>query len=401
MHTYPRQGAVLVATLDASAGENEEQAMNGRFVSPVESSAIAAASRWRVRIGLLAVAGVVVLGPEARGQVGADPDREVLEVLYHATGGPNWLDNTNWLSDAPLSEWHGVSTNLLGRVVNLDLRDNDLVGPIPLELARLTHLRELDLRQNQLSGPIPPELGTLPNLWFLSLLNNQLSGPIPPELGQLSNLQNLHLDLNRLSGPIPPELLQLTNLEYLGLAVNDLSGPIPPELGQLTRLEMLQLGQNRLTGPIPPELGQLTALRVHLDLAGNPLGGTIPPELGRLTNLERLSLQSSRLSGAIPPELGRLTRLEWLSLFNNRLSGPIPVELGDLTELKDLLLDGDTGLCLPPEIQDTLFGRLTLNNAVPLCAAVTTLPRAGLWVLALALVLLGVRRNGLRRQAAA
>ena len=33
---------------------------------------------------------------------------ETLVLFYHATGGPNWMDNTNWLSDAPLDEWQGV-----------------------------------------------------------------------------------------------------------------------------------------------------------------------------------------------------------------------------------------------------------------------------------------------------
>ena len=33
-------------------------------------------------------------------------DREVLVALYEATAGPNWTNNTNWLSDEPLSNWH-------------------------------------------------------------------------------------------------------------------------------------------------------------------------------------------------------------------------------------------------------------------------------------------------------
>ena len=171
----------------------------------------------------------------------------------------------------------------------------------------------------------------------------------------------------------------MTRLQFLTLSNNELSGPIPPELGQLTRLETLQLGWNQFTGPIPAELGQLTALRIYLDLAGNQLSGPIPPELGRLTNLERLSLQ------------------------NSQLSGPIPVELGNLTGLTVLRIDSDTGLCLPPEIQDTdtVFGRLAVvDNNVLLCTAVTALPLAALWMLALALVVLGLRRNGIERQPA-
>ncbi len=157
-----------------------------------------------VGIGLLAVAGALALGGEARGQVGVESDREVLEAFYHATGGPDWFFSTNWLSDEPLSAWHGVHTNDEGRVWRLLLSSNNLTGALPPELARLTRLNVLSLRFNQLSGPIPPELGRLTGLIGLNLFGNQLSGPIPPELGQLTNLELLHLDENQLTGPIPP-----------------------------------------------------------------------------------------------------------------------------------------------------------------------------------------------------
>ena len=58
-------------------------------------------------------------------------DKDVLEFLYRATGGDGWRDNTNWLTDAPLSEWAGVTTWPDGRVRYLELRDNNLEGPIP------------------------------------------------------------------------------------------------------------------------------------------------------------------------------------------------------------------------------------------------------------------------------
>ena len=32
----------------------------------------------------------------------ANPDRAALVALYNATGGPNWVNSENWLSDAPL-----------------------------------------------------------------------------------------------------------------------------------------------------------------------------------------------------------------------------------------------------------------------------------------------------------
>lgn len=133
-----------------------------------------------VGIGLLTIAGALVLGDEALGQVGVESDREVLEAFYHATGGADWFFSTNWLSDEPLSEWYGVYTNEQGRVDGLVLRSNNLSGALPPELARLTRLRNLSLRFNQLSGPIPPELGQLTGLLGLNLHRNQLTGPSRP-----------------------------------------------------------------------------------------------------------------------------------------------------------------------------------------------------------------------------
>ena len=175
-------------------------------------------------------------------------DRDALVALYEATDGPNWENNTNWLSDAPLGTWYGVKTDESGRAT------------------------ELDLESNWLSGEIPPELGSLSNLVGLRLTNNQLTGEIPTRLGALTNLEGLHLDYNQLTGEIPPELGSLSNLVGLRLTNNQLTGEIPTRLGALTNLEGLYLNDNQLTGEIPPELGALTNLE-WLHLANNQLTG--------------------------------------------------------------------------------------------------------------------------------
>ena len=145
--------------------------MNRRSFLAAGVFAAAAESRRssRLGIGLLAVAGMLALGGEARGQVGVESDREVLEAFYHATGGPDWFISTDWLSDAPLSDWYGVKTHDDGRVSQLVLQRNNLSGPIPPELPRLTRLANLSLFDNQLNGPIPPELARLTRLERLSL----------------------------------------------------------------------------------------------------------------------------------------------------------------------------------------------------------------------------------------
>ena len=117
-----------------------------------------------------------------------DVDAEPLVALYNATGGANWTDNTNWLSNEALSEWHGVTTNSDGRVTRLELNNNQLTGPIPAELGDLTNLQHLYLFNNMLTGEIPAAMNDMAHLQFLYLFNNMLTGEIPPELENLANL---------------------------------------------------------------------------------------------------------------------------------------------------------------------------------------------------------------------
>ena len=90
-------------------------------------------------------------------------DRAALAALYNATNGSSWLVDTNWLSNGPLGEWHGVSTDADGRVAELDLDGKQLSGPISSELGNLDNLEVLELHYNQLSGCVPAKLLDVPN----------------------------------------------------------------------------------------------------------------------------------------------------------------------------------------------------------------------------------------------
>ncbi|MYD50329.1 MAG: hypothetical protein F4W93_02430 [Dehalococcoidia bacterium] len=93
--------------------------------------------------------------------VPSSPDRDALKAFYESAGGENWTTSANWLSDKPLDTWHGVATDD-GRVTELVLLDNGLVGNIASELGRLPNLTKLELRGNWMLGLIPSELGTFP-----------------------------------------------------------------------------------------------------------------------------------------------------------------------------------------------------------------------------------------------
>ena len=186
-------------------------------------------------------------------ECGLATDREILEMLHAATGGRDWIDSRNWLTDAPLGEWRGIEVDERGRVVALWLWDNGLEGRLPPELGELAHLEYLRLSDNALRGAIPPEFASLSSLVHLLLDGNGFSGRLPPELGGLPALEELRVENNDLSGPLPPELGGLASLRGLGLTGNSrMSGPLPAELTSLGRLEWLLAGDTGLCAPADP-----------------------------------------------------------------------------------------------------------------------------------------------------
>ena len=271
-------------------------------------------------------------------------DRDILVALYETTGGPDWEDSENWLADAPLGEWSGVSTDADGRVVELDLRWNELSGPIPPALGALNELETLILFNNELTGSIPSALGDLAKAQLVVLAGNRLSGPIPARLGGLASLEELYLNGNELTS-VPPELGKLSNLRELSLNFNRLTS-VPPELGRLSNLRELSLNFNRLAS-VPRELGELVDLR-YLGLWSNELT-SVPPELGNLANLREMDLDENRLI-SVPRELARLDSLEVLWLASNELTS-VPPELSELGNLWLLSLSGNrlTDLLLGPD----------------------------------------------------
>ena len=275
-----------------------------------------------------------------------------LESLYNATNGPSWENSENWLTNAPLDEWHGVTVDCDGSVIGLDLSANGLTGQIPGELSGIADLLELNLVGNKLAGRIPHELGDLSNLTTLLLEANQLRSPIPLELFGLSRLERLTLARNQFTGTMPAELSKLSRLQWLSLSDNLFSGYVPPALGKLSNLSTLNLSRNKLTGQVPSELGGLSNLG-ELWLQGNNLTGPIPSGIGLLHNLEALYLARNQLTGPIPPELINLSRLKELRINENQLTGLIPAELGMLTDLEALYLSqNNLSGPIPPELSD-------------------------------------------------
>ena len=71
-----------------------------------------------------------------------NPERLALIDLYHATNGDGWKNNANWLSEAPISQWHGIDVDNEGKVVFLHLESNRLEGQLPASIDAFEQLRK-------------------------------------------------------------------------------------------------------------------------------------------------------------------------------------------------------------------------------------------------------------------
>jgi len=295
-------------------------------------------------------------------------DSIALVALYNSTNGANWTNNTNWLT-GNVDTWYGVGVSE-GRVMKIELNNNQLNGSLPTEISGLINLKRLYLSNNQLSGSlpyeigglieltelilennqlsnsIPSEIGNLSNLKYLSLSNNKLTETIPVEIGNLDSLQQLLLDHNLLISSIPREIGNLNSLTCLYLQNNQLSGIIPKEIGSLLNLKDFWLSNNQLKGTIPSEIGALIKLR-SVNFSNNQFSGSIPVEICSLLNLEELDISNNQLTGVIPTGIGNLSVLRLINLFNNQLSGVIPFEIRNLSNLLWLDLYSNQFTSLP------------------------------------------------------
>jgi len=219
----------------------------------------------------------------------AEPiDRNILIDLYNATNGPSWKNNTNWLSDKPLSEWYGVGVNAQGQVDSLSLWSNQLSGSIPSSLGNLANLGHLNLMDNQLSGSIPSSLGNLANLESLSLGGNQLSGTVPITLKNLPKLKHLVLALginkeDNETGRWVEVVKQSGHAPYLGN--EDLC--LPTEIHDWAKKYLIPTEKNYVA-VCDPELAATTDREALVALYNAKNGATWmapppPPEFAELT----------------------------------------------------------------------------------------------------------------------
>ncbi|MEM6297435.1 MAG: hypothetical protein AAF740_01975, partial [Bacteroidota bacterium] len=199
-------------------------------------------------------------------------DSLALVTFYQTMNGENWANQTNWLSNRPINEWFGVTTEA-GRVVSLDLPANRLDGELSSTVGQWEKLETINLSDNILRGFLPQEIGNWERIIEINLADSRdpnndgdqtagLRGEIPISIRQLDRLQTLTIQNARLSSIA--RLQGLPALHTLDLSGNNLGADVSlTGLQSLDALKDVDLSNNTLE-----QTADLSFLQ-RLDLSGN------------------------------------------------------------------------------------------------------------------------------------
>ena len=204
--------------------------------------------------------------------------------------------------DMSHNQFTGQVPSTLGNLLDLELLalgSNNLKGPVPSTLGNLGSLSKCN-----------PRIGTKrPDIFYflshtslsasLELYDNDLTGPIPIEIYSVDSLKVLDLQKTNITGSISPLIDGLSNLERLALGDTNMGGVFPAQFFNLTLLKEIYLRNCNFSGDMPEASWSRFVDLVDLDLANNDMTGPIPQVLGNLVNLKELKLQGNRLTGSI------------------------------------------------------------------------------------------------------
>ena len=213
-----------------------------------------------------------VFAAEMRGVFGFTPidipqsEADALIAFYNATGGGAWTDNTNWLVDPVVNNWHGIAVGG-GHVAQINLPNNNVVGEFADTLTPLSaNLAYLSLHTNSLSGT--GTVTALTAVTTLALYSNSLTN-----IGSVAGL---------------------TNLTYMSLHTNNLGGAGIGSVAGLLKVTSFNIKNNSFNqAGVDGKLSELytafptrTGVNGSVDLSGNtaPSGidqSVCPPTTGK------------------------------------------------------------------------------------------------------------------------
>ncbi|XP_055800483.1 LRR receptor-like serine/threonine-protein kinase RGI3 [Solanum dulcamara] len=273
---------------------------------------------------------ILVVYPSSRGSIWLFI--QAREVLY-------WAYCNKWDYSCFIGKYFHSENSLLWKQSHS--------GAIPLELGKLSNLRELTFDQNyNLIGQNPEAIFNISSLEIIDFSFNNLSGRIPTTTSlHLPNLKVLYLGTNKLEGEIPLFITNASKLEILELDGNFLTGAIPTNLGNLRELQSLFLYTNQLTNePRERELRFFNSLAncrmlQYLQVGTNPLTGVLLNPIGNLSStIENFYIADAHINGLILTSIGNISCLVGLYFQGNNLAGSIPSEIGKLKQLQGMYL---------------------------------------------------------------
>ena len=263
-----------------------------------------------------------------------DPLREALIKLYESTNGDNWINNKNWCSDKPVTEWYGVSYDSNTNTYEINLRSNNLVGEINQTFPENINII---LIINTLSEEGRNHLTTVnvagsTSLLSLSCGNNETASL---DITGCTSLEVLHCDIGQLT---ELDVSTCKNLKEITCGSNQLTSL---DVSMCEKLEGIGCNINKLTSLdvsgctalrwITCDHNQLTSLDVssehltHLTCYTNQLTSL---DLSICKNLEVLDCSGNLINQEIPDWFSQITYLAYDQKY-------IYDEDGELLDVKD------------------------------------------------------------------
>lgn len=288
-------------------------------------------------------------------------ERSALVKLYESLGGEHWINQDNWCSDKPLSEWSGVTIDGDGTVMSLYLWDSSIKGTLPEEIGDLVNLQYLNIGGltstldgtfiNGIEGNVPESIGNLVNLTQLSL---SCTGYLPKSLSNLTHLNSLCFIGVCIDGGI--ELGEYTsgglgciaNMEKLeNIQLMDCRGTLSADFSKLDHLIDVHLGANGLKGPLPNFSDAALSIMRNCTLNSNCFTGPVPSNYALALDSPAFQynfwLIDNCISGELPVEITShpsFPETAWLFVANQKEGSKIEIDKVPASRYTYPTLDG-------------------------------------------------------------
>ncbi|KAL0712218.1 hypothetical protein Bca4012_019196 [Brassica carinata] len=219
------------------------------------------------------------------------------------------------------------------KLTEFSVNDNNLDGPIPESISKLSILRLLNLGHNNFLGRVPRCISKLANLIIFDISYNKLEGQVPHWFWRSSVLSSVELSHNSFSSfGESVEVADGATINFLGLGSNSFQGPFPQWICKIQHLRVLDLSNNNFTGSVPQCLNSLE----RFNLRNNSLSGHLPDFNG--TDLRSVDVSHNNLVGELPKSLINCSSMQLLNVKGNKFNDTFPFLLSSLSLLRVLVL---------------------------------------------------------------